>query len=238
MTQNYMICSSPRTGSTLLCELLSSTGVAGTPHSYFRAQDMAWRAAEWGLSTPYTVSDYLNALRQFTATANGVVGLRVMWGSLDGIVSELQLPQGKPDQRAQLEQALGPMRYIHLERKDLLGQAISLYRAEVSDYWHSTQTQAPRRTASYNFDEIARRIDSLRRDNAAWRQWFQEHGMIPFSLSYEELDANPIQSTEKLLQYLELDYDVSRISAPNQKLADQSTERWRARYLAEAQNAQ
>ena len=32
-TDSYMICSTPRTGSTLLCELLESTGVAGRPES-------------------------------------------------------------------------------------------------------------------------------------------------------------------------------------------------------------
>ena len=30
-----MICTSPRSGSTLLCKLLAATGVAGNPASYF-----------------------------------------------------------------------------------------------------------------------------------------------------------------------------------------------------------
>ncbi|MEL6981932.1 MAG: Stf0 family sulfotransferase, partial [Actinomycetota bacterium] len=31
----YVICTSPRSGSTLLCTLLASTGVAGNPDSWF-----------------------------------------------------------------------------------------------------------------------------------------------------------------------------------------------------------
>jgi len=45
----YLICGTPRTGSTLLSDLLRSTGVAGRPDSYFRLQDqLAW-AERWHL---------------------------------------------------------------------------------------------------------------------------------------------------------------------------------------------
>jgi LPS sulfotransferase NodH len=36
--RSYLICSTPRTGSSLLCGLLDSTGVAGHPESWFRQQ--------------------------------------------------------------------------------------------------------------------------------------------------------------------------------------------------------
>lgn len=32
---SYVICTSPRSGSTLLCNMLAATGVAGKPKSYF-----------------------------------------------------------------------------------------------------------------------------------------------------------------------------------------------------------
>src|SRR4051812_39199959 len=32
---SYLVCATPRSGSTLLCELLSATGVAGRPQEYF-----------------------------------------------------------------------------------------------------------------------------------------------------------------------------------------------------------
>ena len=33
--ESYVLCTSPRSGSTLLCKLLAATGVAGNPDSYF-----------------------------------------------------------------------------------------------------------------------------------------------------------------------------------------------------------
>ncbi len=41
--RSYVLCGTPRTGSTLLCSLLCSTGVLGRPESYFREPDeVAW----------------------------------------------------------------------------------------------------------------------------------------------------------------------------------------------------
>ncbi|MGZ5376146.1 MAG: Stf0 family sulfotransferase, partial [Solirubrobacterales bacterium] len=35
--RSYLVCATPRSGSTLLCEALKSTGVAGRPEEYFEA---------------------------------------------------------------------------------------------------------------------------------------------------------------------------------------------------------
>src|SRR5215207_8545306 len=35
--RSYLVCATPRSGSTLLCEALKSTGVAGVPAEYFEA---------------------------------------------------------------------------------------------------------------------------------------------------------------------------------------------------------
>lgn len=56
MLDGYIICGTPRTGSTLLCGLLASTKMAGDPHSFYRRQDIADWAEEWGLPSRYTMS--------------------------------------------------------------------------------------------------------------------------------------------------------------------------------------
>src|SRR3712207_7978474 len=35
--RSYLVCATPRSGSTLLCHLLEQTGVAGRPEEYFEA---------------------------------------------------------------------------------------------------------------------------------------------------------------------------------------------------------
>jgi trehalose 2-sulfotransferase len=46
----YLICATPRTGSTLLCDLLRWTEIAGRPESYFRLPDEQALADRWQLA--------------------------------------------------------------------------------------------------------------------------------------------------------------------------------------------
>ena len=42
--KSYIICTSPRSGSTLLCKLLTNTNVAGVPNSYFHKPSLTnWK---------------------------------------------------------------------------------------------------------------------------------------------------------------------------------------------------
>ena len=47
----YIICATPRSGSTLLCDMLAGSGVAGNPNSYYRPPSIAHFAAQMGV--PY-----------------------------------------------------------------------------------------------------------------------------------------------------------------------------------------
>ena len=110
-TTSYLVCATPRSGSTLLCDLLDQTGVAGHPEEYFEAlshsglprraheyfdpdrhaniierlafREMPDRAPEPNdLWQPETYDRYLAwALEQGT-TDNGVFGAKLMWGYL------------------------------------------------------------------------------------------------------------------------------------------------------------
>ena len=42
----YLVCATPRSGSTLLCRALTATGVAGRPEEYFEARPATSRPPE------------------------------------------------------------------------------------------------------------------------------------------------------------------------------------------------
>lgn len=77
MTESYLVCALPRSGSSLLCGLLSSTGVAGRPEEWFWRETEAPLPEQWG--TPGE-RDYLAAVRRAATTQNGVLAAKVMWG--------------------------------------------------------------------------------------------------------------------------------------------------------------
>ena len=101
LPRSYALCGTPRTGSTLLCSLLRSTGVLGRPESYFREPDEVSWAARFGLATEGgRVRDYrafVNAARSAGTSNNGVFGARIMWRSLERMMEGLGRVPGKPD---------------------------------------------------------------------------------------------------------------------------------------------
>jgi trehalose 2-sulfotransferase len=80
LASSYLICATPRTGSSLLCGLLDSTGVAGHPESWFRRQDEREFAVRWGIADPpdgaFGDADYFLAAAAAGSTANGVFAAR------------------------------------------------------------------------------------------------------------------------------------------------------------------
>ena len=239
MINCYLICGTPRTGSTLLCQYLTSTGVAGKPESYFRKEDLDAYAEYWQIVRPdgtYTFADYLSATRMAGRTENGLLAIRIMGGTLEEMTAELgQLyPHLANDDLGLLEEAFGHLKFIYLRRKDVLAQAISLYRAEYTDYWHSIEGEAPAEQPTYDFDKIKARVDMLHAHNAAWQNWFRAVGVEPLTVQYEELSADPVGMTERVLQFIgvELPNDA-RLEAPNQRLADETTRLWMDRFTEE-----
>lgn len=96
---SYLLCGTPRTGSTLLCGLLTSTGVAGRPESYFRKPDERAWARRLGVPVAGDGSfDYrlfVRAARSAGSTPNGVFAARVMWGTMHRIVDGLEAAPGR-----------------------------------------------------------------------------------------------------------------------------------------------
>ena len=109
---SYLVCATPRSGSTLLCQLLDQTGVAGHPEEYFEAlrhsglprrpeeyfdphrhaniiERLAFREMPDGTSRtpntlwqPDTYDRYLAWALEQGTTPNGVFGAKLMWGYL------------------------------------------------------------------------------------------------------------------------------------------------------------
>src|SRR5262245_28053120 len=82
---NYFICTTPRTGSSLLCEALEFTRIAGVPREYFEAvYEKDW-CARLGITSDH---EYLEKLATAGMTANGVFGAKVHWHQLRHLLAK------------------------------------------------------------------------------------------------------------------------------------------------------
>jgi LPS sulfotransferase NodH len=240
----FVICATPRSGSTLLCDLLSGTGIAGRPDSFYRRESIAHFCRQWRLapgSGPEFERRYLDAVVREGTGDTGMFGMRVMWPSLPELVNRLTaLFPERTTARERIAAAFGPPLYIHLRRHDRIAQAVSRSKAEQSGLWHraadgSVREQVgPAVAARYDADAIARFIAESEEHEAAWHDWFAAERIAPVEMVYEELAADPPAVLARVLDALGRDPALaSRAHVQTARLADTESRQWTARFAAE-----
>lgn len=248
MFDAYIICGTPRTGSTLLCKLLASTKTAGDPHSFYRRQDVLEWAEEWNLPARATMSDlefniaYLDAAIAAGKGGTGIFGLRLMRENLDELSAILdQIFPGLASDTARFEKAFGRMLYIHLSREDKLAQAISLIKAQQTGLWHvapdgsEIERVGPAQEPQYDFERIKGELAELEAYDAAWNVWFAAQGLTPLRIGYERLSADPAATLLGICEVLGVPSPNAGDVRPGvAKLADETSLDWMRRYCSDA----
>ena len=235
------MCATPRTGSTLLCGLLASTGVAGTPESYLRAEDEAAWASRFRLAERYEYVDFVRRARDQGSTANGVFAARVMWGTLDEVVDRLRPSLGAAGHAARdldvLRAAFGDLRFVHLWREDVLAQAVSWARAEQTGVWHRPNDVGDAAEPSFDREQIAALCATIDRHNGAWHDWFAGNGVEPLEVRYEDLNRDPVGEARDVLQRLGIDVPAATaLEVRDRRLRDEVNDDWIARYRTGREN--
>ncbi len=224
-TVSYILCGTPRTGSTLLCSFLSSTGVLGHPESYFREPDEARWAEQFGLPVGGgRVLDhraFAASARATGATPNGVFAARIMWGSLDRLLLGLDHPSTSSGVAA-LEEAFGPLAFVHLRRDGLLEQAVSWCRAEQTGYWQ--QGDVASGLGQLDLDGLKRCLSEIQAHNAAWEDWFRAHDVDPLVLTYEQVVDDPRAAVGNVAARVSVPLPAAwRPRSPHRKQADETS---------------
>ncbi|TPL87074.1 Stf0 family sulfotransferase [Mesorhizobium sp. B2-3-12] len=248
MFEAYIICGTPRTGSTLLCKLLESTGRSGAPHSFYRRQDVAEWAEEWKLPGRDTIGErefniaYLKAAIAAGKGGTDVFGLRLMRENLGELSAILdQVYPGLASDTARFERAFGRVLYIHLSRENKLAQAVSLIKAQQTGLWHiapdgtEIERVGPAQEPQYDFERIKGELAELEAYDAAWNTWFAEQGLTPLRIGYERLSADPAAALLGICEALGVQTpDAEAVRPGVAKLADETTLDWMRRYRLEA----
>jgi LPS sulfotransferase NodH len=246
-SSSYVICGTPRSGSTLLCEMLAASGVAGRPNSFYRQQSIPHWVERWGIEPPQGDNDpdfdkrYLPAMLRHGRNDTGVFGLRLMRASVDDAARRLDnVYGGTADITARFEQAFGPVLYIHLSRDDKVAQAISLVRAQQSGLWHlnadgsvheGVAVPAP---VTYDAQRIRELFDELTGDDAAWEDFFATRKIEPLRLTYETVTADPQSALARILAALGQDPEIANtIPVKTSKMGNATSTEWAARFRAE-----
>ena len=242
MGPSYLVCATERSGSTLLCELLAGTGVAGRPEEYFEFLSASGRVRQPREYFPADADPEILELlpplepalpevpwerrlaeaRERGTTANGVFGAKMMWAYLPDF-----LAHGEP------EEQLGPLRWVHVERRDTLAQAISLWRAVQTAQWRAEDRDSAVEPV-FHAGAIAHLKDRLEEHAAAWREWFAGRGIEPLEIVYEEFARSPTPTICRVLDHIGVPSEgVDVPEPPLRRQADHRSQEWVDRFRDE-----
>ncbi len=244
---SYVICTSPRSGSTLLCNLLAQTDVAGKPDSHFHRPSIdAWLETfnltfDAGKPERAVLGEIFQQAIESGTAGTGLFGLRLQRHSFDFFSEKLAvLHPGLASDVDRFQAAFGRTLFIYLKREDKVEQAISHVKAEQTGLWHvapdgtEIERNAPPKEPVYDPDAIRARYDEAVTLDRQWEDWFAMQGVEPIRVSYQDLSDDPKSTLRRIMEKLGLDGEVATDLEPGvAKLADRTSDDWARRFRAD-----
>ncbi len=235
-TSSYFICTAPRTGSFVLAEALEATGMAGRPREYFAPDhEQLW----WDRLEVADDEDFLQKVLVHGTTSNGVFGVKLFWWHYEQLRTKLnKIRAGRADAYEPTDRIFPQLNHVFLFRRDIVRQAVSYHKALQTRVWWSipnapaVEQPEPRNQAQFDFDEIDRIVKLMLSHEASWHRYFDECGVKPLSVAYEDLVADYEGTVLEVLHHLRIPVpDPPEIKPPRlEKQADQESEEWVKRY--------
>ncbi len=251
---SFFICHTMRSGSTLLCDALGSTGVAGHAEEYFPERshrgevyvtsgaalnDPAAWLCDW-TSTPF--EQCLDRVLRCGTTPNGVFASKVRWLNMPYLGEMIgALPERAGASLAEHLDSLFPnFRYVWITRRNKVRQAVSLVKARQSKQWKATSAESRRSNATdYNFRLIDLALRGIVQEECAWEEYFTDAGITPFAVIYEDFVRNYESTVRSLLYELKVDLPTGYLFPPPHvhKQADATSDEWVERYHHDARTS-
>ncbi len=204
-SRNYIIFFVPRSGSTLLTELLVRTGVLGNPQEWLNKHCFGQFKQKYGYNTS-ALDDYIRTVKKEQRTENRVFGMEMAHHQFNILEGEEQL-------WSHFDQST---RVIFLRRENVLDQAVSFYKSRKTDIWHLWSEQPDLEPVAYDRAEMIKSFKTIVNEEINLINLFIRKKIKPLIITYEEINASHIQVLNKIASFMDLslpqDLDLENIA--------------------------
>jgi trehalose 2-sulfotransferase len=247
-SQSYVLACTPRTGSHLLSDALTATGIAGRPREWLPrfTADTAPRTPIDRMKLvsqpppdpnydPVADAEQIRGFLERGTTDNGVFGVVVHWLVTQDVVRRLQAFTGTSETEPHrvLAAAFPNLSYVWLKRRDRVAQAVSWYKAIQTGVYVGHHANAGKAGAEveeqlrFDYGKIRYLLTALTSFENAQGLFFSSSGLNPLVLYYEDLSAHYVSTVRSVLDHLQLDARGVDISPPKrEKYADTQSREW------------
>lgn len=241
--RSILICTLPRSGSTLLGEALYFAGGLGCPLEYFHVGFRPAFEARWDAPTLETLRA---AVWRHRTDPSGSLAIKLMWRDVQELAIETdpalfaplvdeppeRVPVAVYRAAAALLDALAPnATCVHLFRRDRLRQAVSASVARETGQWRAVSGAEMERVREPVYDpvEIDHQISYADCCNRHWTNLLSARDEAPIAMAYEDLVEDYAASVEALLG--RLDHDGKAPPTRMKRQSSAQSEAFVLRYL-------
>jgi LPS sulfotransferase NodH len=185
-----MIAMTPRTGSTHLCAALAQTEGVAPPAEIFNPRD-------WVVNSEMArrgVGLFADYVRSFNADSGPCFFFKTSWQDFSPFT-------------AGYKQIFPNLRVIYLDRKDVIAQAVSLYRAAESGTWHVRRGAAFAARAAgalehLNLAHLDTWLARIEAEKRGWKRFFAAEQITPMRLFYEDFASDVTKAVAAISAFL------------------------------------
>lgn len=230
---SYAIVTTPRSGSTFLCNILKSTEIVGIPLEHLR------RPSQFlSQHCHFNYIRYLTILMNYNITSNKVFGTKFISHFLKGHI------KASPEFKKIFDTYIS--KFIYLVRRDRIAQAVSLFLAKKTKIWHIPNQNIYdlyiNKINQLNFqdsdlEEVHKLHLFLLEEEAFLRKLFKDNKIEPLLIEYESLVQYPQIYLKNILDFLsietyqEINFETNAIKKTSSDLSKSIVERYSKKYL-------
>lgn len=208
-----------RSGSSMISEYLRATGRFSGFGEPLNHELVIERSTKFDISS---FAGYLDWLRQNIHRPGTQFGIKASHEQVLMLFHSGAIPR-----------YFANVRWIFVQRMDILSQAVSLSIAQQTRQWHSFEENNGADPV-YDFKKIENHAFEISEAYAASQALISLYGITPYYLTYEQFLADPQQETRKLAAFLgETDTVINPGRLRLEKQANEINEDFKARFIAD-----
>ena len=235
---SYTIWFSQRTGSTLLCHALESTGLAGHPGEHLQGtvEQLYTRHSARG------PAELRSRIWKVASTSNRVLGLKygMTEYSFSSVLEAFREIDGHDGTRPGIWANTFPNgQHIFMTRRNKVRLAVSWWKAIQSQEWHRLRGVCPQAidiSDYYDPDAIDHLVAESVMREAAIQEFFAQGRIVPLTVTYEDFISKYEETVFDILGWLGLDVATATVAPPAyEQLSDAVSEDWVQRFRRDKQ---
>jgi len=213
-----------RSGTTFFVDVLNRTGRFGELREHLNPYRQRTGVKKWKVGS---MPDYLAETVRRSTSPDGIFGFK---GTVEALLPLAQV--------GELPDRVREWSWITVRRRDVIAQAVSLFRAKSTGVWHAVGRLAGRPPMPpYDFAGIEKQLELIQRKQGQIERFIAHHDLTPLRLVYEDFKDDPADALRAVFGHVGLTPpdDLAELVARTefQVMADDQSRRYAERFAEE-----